>query len=36
MKLAHDLHTVHATILQGKKIYQPHSNNFHQLYNIVL
>jgi len=36
MKQAYGLHTVHTAILQkrGKNnVYQPHSNNIHQLYN---
>jgi len=33
MKQAYDLHRVHTTILLGKKVYQPHSNNIYQLYN---
>ena len=37
MTLACDLHGAHTTVLKkgGKKnnVYQPHSNNIHQLYN---
>jgi len=34
MKLAYDLHTVHAAILQKRNnVCKPHSNNIHQLYN---
>ena len=35
MKQTFDLHAVHTTILQKNNIYQPHSNNIHQLYNII-